>query len=147
VLHDPIVVDRNALAVLHQTDAFQAAGGKYRGFARDDALRRKRDGLQPRTAEAVHRHARYGDRQAGADRRLPRDIAAGRALRQRTAENDVFHLRRIDAGARDRLFDYMAAELGAMRHVEGAAIGLADRRAGGGNDHGVGHRRSPFWLL
>jgi hypothetical protein len=87
------------------------------------------------------------DRQAGADRRLPRDIAAGRALRQRTAENDVFQLRRIDAGARDRLFDYMAAELGAMRHVEGAAIGLADRRAGGGNDHGVGHRRSPFWLL
>jgi hypothetical protein len=69
--------------------------------------------------------------------------AAGGALRQRAAENDVFHLRGIDAGARDRLLDHMAAEIGAMGHIEGAAIRLADRRAGGGNDHSVGHGALP----
>ena len=75
----------------------------------------------------------------GADRRLPRDVAAGGALRQRAAENDVLDFAGLDAGALDRVLDHMAAEFGAVRHVEGAAIGFADRRAGGGNDDGVGH--------
>src|SRR5262249_21152817 len=57
---------------------------------------------------------------------------------------DVFYVRRIDAGTRHRMLDDVAAQFGPMRHVEGAAIRLADRRASGGNDHGFRHRRSPF---
>ena len=84
-----------------------------------------------------------GDRQAGADRRLAGDVAAGGALRQRAAENDVLDLARLDAGALDRVADDMAAEVGAVGHVEGAAIGSADRGAGGGNNNGVGHLSLP----
>ncbi len=113
-------------------------------LAGDDALRRERNRLQARAAEAVHRHARYGDRQARADRRLPGDVLAGGALRQRAAEDDVFDFGRLDAGPLHRMLDHMAAEIGAMGHVERAAIGFADRGAGGGHNDGVGHWRSPF---
>src|SRR6516162_2516384 len=44
-----------------------------------------------------------------------------------------------NAGARDRLLDHVAAEHGAVGGVERAAIGLTDRRAGGGNNDGLGH--------
>ena len=86
---------------------------------------------------------RNGDRQPGADRRLAGDVAAGGALRQRAAENDVLDLGRLDARALDRAADDMAAEVGAVGHVEGAAIGFADRGAGGGNNDGVGHLSLP----
>jgi hypothetical protein len=37
----------------------------------------------------------------------------------------------------------MAAERGAVGHVEAAAPGLGERGAGGGNDHCIGHCGSP----
>ena len=56
--------------------------------------------------------------------------------------------RRVDAGAlRPRARSHGRRASAPWVVVEGAAIGLADRRAGGRNDDGVGHRRSPFWLF
>ena len=48
----------------------------------------------------------------------------------------VVDLGRIDAGALDRGADRMGGERRGGRGVERAAIGLADRRAGGGDDDG-----------
>ena len=85
---------------------------------------------------------RAGDRhrQSGAEQRLARDIAAGRAFLHRAAKYDVLDFARIDAGAVDRIADGVRGKRRPVRVVEGAAIGLADRRAGGGDDHGFGHR-------
>ena len=60
------------------------------------------------------------DRQAGAQRDLARDVAAGGALGQRAAHEHVVDRARVDAGALDGGFHRMAAQLGAVRHVEGA---------------------------
>ncbi len=81
--------------------------------------------------------------QAGAEQRLARDVAAGRALLQGRAHHHVLDLLRIDLGARDGLADGVAEQGRALGGVERAAIGLADRRAGGGNDDGVGQERPP----
>jgi hypothetical protein len=59
------------------------------------------------------------------------------------AEDHVLDLGRIDSGASDRVADRVAAELGPVGHVERAAPGLAQGRAGGGYDHCVGHEVSP----
>ena len=64
-----------------------------------------------------------------ADRRL-------HALLERGADDHVVDLGRIDAGALDRGADRMGGEGGGGGGVERAAIGLADRRAGGGDDDG-----------
>ncbi len=78
--------------------------------------------------------------QAGGDRALARDVEALGALLHGAAHDHVVDLAGFDAGALDRLADRDAA---AMRRrlevVEGAAIGLADRRAGGGDDDGFAH--------
>ena len=47
----------------------------------------------------------------------------------------------VDAGALDRGLHGVAAERGAVRHVEGALPALGERRAGGRDDDGLGHGR------
>eukprot|EP01136_Pigoraptor_vietnamica_P026122 Opistho-1_new@80828 len=59
--------------LLHAGDAFHAPSHIDLALAGDDALRGHRDGLQAGRAEAVDRHARGGDGQAGAQRDLARD--------------------------------------------------------------------------
>ena len=78
---------------------------------------------------------------AGAQRDLARDVAAGRALGRRAAHDHVVDLGRRDAGALHRGLDRVAAQRRAVGHVEGALPALGQRRAGGGNDHGLGHRK------
>ena len=51
-------------------------------------------------------------------------------------------LGRIGAGALDRVFDGMGAQLLGLGVVEGPAIGPAYRGAGGGDDDGFGHGES-----
>ena len=60
--------------VQKRVNAANAAGDEHLALAGEDALRGERDGLQPRRAEAVHRHARHALRAAGADRDLARDV-------------------------------------------------------------------------
>ena len=77
-------------------------------------------------------------------RRLARDVAAGRALLQGAADDDVLDLGGIDAGALHGLRDRVAGQLLALGVVECAAIGLADRRARRGNDDCFTHEMPRF---
>ena len=127
---------------MHQADQFEPARDRDRHVIDDDALRGDGDRLQARAAEPVDRHGRGGDGDAGAERRLARDVAAGGAFGQRAAHHDILDRGGIDAGAGDGVADDVAAQLGAVGDVEGAAPGPADGRACGRNDDGVRH-----WLL
>src|SRR5262249_43399646 len=91
-----------------------------------------------RAAEAVDGDARDRDRQAGAHRGKARDVLARGALGHGATEDHVLDLARLDAGARDRLLDHVAAEHGAAGGVERAAIGLTDRRAASRTNGGRG---------
>src|SRR5262249_18554633 len=102
--------------VLHAPDRLHAAPHEPLPLAGYHALRGERDRLQPRRAEAVDRHARYADRQPGAQRDLARDIAAGRAFRIRATHDHVFDARRVEPRALDDGLRYVAAECRAVRH-------------------------------
>ena len=82
-------------------------------------------------------HARDADRRAGAHRRDAGDVGAGRAFRHGAAQDHVLDLAQLDLGALGGVLDDVRAQVGAMGVVEDAAEGLADRRAGGGDDDGV----------
>src|SRR5262249_54960883 len=86
-------------------------------------------------------------RQSGADGALARHIGALPALLQCGADDDVVDLARIDDGAPHRLRDRMAGERLRLGIVEGAAIGPADRRAGGGDDDGAAHEVLLLWAI
>ena len=72
------------------------------------------------------------------DLRLARGDLALAGL-QHLAHDDVLDLLGLDAGALERGLDRDAAELGGVERREAAAH-LADRGAGGAEDHGLGHR-------
>jgi hypothetical protein len=55
------------------------------------------------------------------------------------AHDDVVDLGGVDACALHGVLHRMAAEGGAVGHVEGALPALGEGRAGGGDDDGVGH--------
>ena len=82
-------------------------------------------------------------RDPGLDLRLARGDLALAGL-EHLAHHDVLDLLGRDLGALERGPDRDAAELGRVEGREPAAE-LADRRAGGGQDHGLGHlvARSP----
>jgi hypothetical protein len=105
----------------------------------DHALRGERDGLQAGRAEAVDRHARHRVRAAGADRDLPRDVPAGRALGIRAPHDHVLDLVRVYFGSLERRVHHVAAHLRAVGEVERAAPALAQRRSCGGDDDSVNH--------
>ena len=90
----------------------------------------------------IHRHAGDAVGQTGAQSCLASDVEALCALLNGSAQNDVLDLHRVDAGAVYRICDNVAAERLALRVVEGAAIGAADRRAGSGDDYGAAH----YWI-
>ncbi len=119
------------LVVLHERDRLEPAADGDAHAVGDDLLGGDRDRHQTRGALPVDRHAGDAGRKAGAQRALAGDVAAGRALLQRRAHHDVVDLGAVDMGAVQRLGDGMSAERLGMGVVERAAIGLADRRAGG----------------
>lgn len=108
----------------------------------DDHLFRSRgDGHQAGGALAVHRHAGNAHRQAGAQGGRAADRVL-HALLQGGAHDHVLDFGRIDLRALDGGLDRVARERRGGCGVEGAAIGLADRRTGGGNDDGITHEGS-----
>ena len=75
----------------------------------------------------------------GDERGMARDIAARRSLRIAAAQHHLLDRLGLDLGPRQRMPDGVGGHVGALDLVEGAAMGLADRRAGGGDDDGFGH--------
>ena len=128
---------------LHHRDRFDAAGDADVHPVDDHLLGGGGDRHQARGALAVDRHARHGDGKAGAQRGGAPDRRL-HALLERGADDDVVDLGRVDARALDRGADGVGGQGRRGRGVERAAIGLADRRAGGGDDDGfaVGHGSS-----
>ena len=133
-----------ALVVLHQRDRLDAAADGDGHAVMHDLFRRGRDRHQPRGALPVDRHPGDRDRQPGADRRLAGDVVAGRALLQCGAEHHILDFGRVDPGAPHRLGDDVAGQGLRLGVVESAAIGLADRGAGGRDDDGFAHGSSPW---
>ena len=128
-----------------------ATGDIHITFARNNALRRHRDGLQAAGAEAVHGSTAHRGRQAGTQRGLARDIPAGRTFGVGAAHQHIFDRAGVDAGTLHRGLDGKAAQRGAVRHVEGTFPALGQGCAGGGHDDGSAHGKSSCrkwgWLL
>ena len=80
---------------------------------------------------------------ASAQQRLARDIAALRSLLEGRAHHHIVDLPRLDGSALERVRDRMPTQRLSLGVVERAAIGLADRRARGGDDDGFTHDGSP----
>ena len=131
------------MLVLDQGDGFQTAPDRHLLMVEDHLFGRRGDAHQARGALAVQAHARNGGGQAGGKSDLARDIGAGRTLLQGRAQNHILDLGGIDACALDRMTDSVGAQLLRLGVVEGAPIGPADRRAGGGDDDGFAHDSLP----
>ncbi len=129
--------------VLHQADRFTAATDSDLDAVENHRTRSERNRLQAGRTLPVDGGAADGDRKTGAQRRLASDVAAGGALLHRSAHDHVLDLLGIDLGAGDGLTDRMSQQGRAFGVVERAAIGLADRGAGGGDDHCIGHDGLP----
>jgi hypothetical protein len=102
----------------------------------ESPLKAERDGAQPRTAHLVDRVSRRLDRDAGANRGLPRRVHAF-AGREDLAEDDFRYVLRLDMGAAQRLGDRDLAQFVGRQGRE-AAIERADRGADGAGDDDVG---------
>ena len=127
------------ILVLDQGDALQAPADRHLLLVEDHLFGRRGDGHQARGALTVQAHARNRRRQAGRQGDLAGDVCSGRTLLQGRPHDHVLDLGRIDAGALDRVFDGMGAQLLGLGVVEGPAIGPAYRGAGGGDDDGFAH--------
>jgi hypothetical protein len=124
---------------LHQADAFDATGDHDAGFAAGDAVGGDRGGGQARSAVAIDRHARHRDAETGFERRVARDVVAGRPFRQAAAENDIFDFGSVDAGALDNIAQDMRGHWNAVGLVEGAAAGFGDAGSAIGDNSDVFH--------
>ena len=120
-------------------DAFDTASDQRRRAVGHDLAGSAGNGLQSRGAEAADGLAGHRKRQAGADRDLAADVAAGRAFGIAGAHDDVLEHLGVHARALDGGLDGERRQRGAGRDVEFAAVRLGQRRAGGGNDDGFAH--------
>ena len=91
--------------------------------------------------------ARYtGKMHESTETERPRDLEARCGLRIAAAHHDLLDRLRLEFCPRHGVTDRMGGHVGAPHLVEGAAMGLADRRAGGRDDDGFGHGFSdPLW--
>ena len=95
VLDQPLIGEAMLVhVVLDEADRFEAAADGDVDAIDHDALGGDADRHEARAAEAVDGLARHGDRQAGADRRVARDVVPGGALGIGAAEDDVLDLGR-----------------------------------------------------
>ncbi|MNR03856.1 hypothetical protein D3C85_1197730 [compost metagenome] len=127
------------VARLHGADVLLAGADGDLHAVDDDLLGGGGDGHQPRGALAVEGLAADRHRQAGGQGAHAAEVPAGGAGGQRGAHHQVLDLAGVDAGARHRRLDGVGGQAGRAGVVEGAAEGLADGRAGGGEDDGFFH--------
>ena len=131
--------------VLHQADRFNAATDGDIDTIQHDRSGRNRNRLQARSALPVDCGSCHGDRQSRADRALAGDIHHHGALLHRAAHHDVLDFVRRNVGALDRLCDHMPRHGRPLGIIEGAAISLADGRAGRGYDYCFSHLSPLSW--
>src|SRR5258705_285401 len=131
--------------VLHQADRFNAATDGDIDTIQHDRSGRNRNRLQARSALPVDCGSCHGDRQSRADRALAGDIHHQGALLHRAAHHDVLDFVRRNVGALDRLCDHMPRHGRPLGVIEGAAISLADGRAGRGYDYCFSHLSPLSW--
>ena len=117
------------MLVLHQADGFQAAADNHAHAVVKDLLRRRGDRHQSGRTLPIDAHTGYGDRAAGAQRYLARDVAAGGTLLEGRAHDYIVHFTGVDARPLNGLGYRSSAERGARQIVEAAPVGLADRGA------------------
>ena len=125
--------------------AFHSAGDDQIDIAAAHALGREHHGFQSRAAHFVDRQRSDRRRQSGPQRRLPRGRLSD-AGRKHIAENNLVDRRRFNASPSHGLAHRDGAELGRGQPRERPAK-LADRRATGGKDIGVGHSVDFFEFL
>ena len=112
--------------------------GNYRGNAvEQNAVRAHRNGLEPRAAKTVYRHARGVFRQPSAQGDDAADVHARAAFGAGRAHDHILDLVGCQPGALNRMAYGVRAEHCAVRFVEGTPIGPADGRARRGNDDGI----------
>ena len=105
-------------------------------FAKHHALRGQRHGFEARAADLIDGHGGDARIESAAEGRLPRGILAEPRLDD-VAHDDFVDCLRLDAGAAHGFGDDFGAKL--RRGKRGKpALELADGRAHGAQDHGVG---------
>ena len=85
--------------------------------------------MQTGGAKAIDRQAADRDGAIGHERDLARDVGAGRTLGIGATDDDILDFGGVNTGARNRVLDRVAAECGAMGHVECASPAFSQRRA------------------
>ena len=138
---------RRDLVAAHRDHAHRlgSAGDDRRRRSAHDALRRKRDRLQPGRTESVDRHRRGADGHACPQARNARDVQPLLGLRHRAPENDILDLGGFDPRRPAQRFgDHRRGELVRPGAAQGSVRRLAGRRADGRNNHGILHGVTPF---
>jgi hypothetical protein len=141
-VHHGLVAELDAVAVAVDVEGrvghgFLPARDHHLAVAGADGLRGQHDRLEAAAAHLVDGERADGGRQAGLDDGLPRGRLAHAALHH-VPHDDLGHVRRVDAGARDGLADGGGAQL--RRGERGQrAQEAADGRAHRADDH----RRGP----
>ncbi len=118
------------MIVLDQRDRFDSAADRDLHSVVHDLLGCGCDGHETGRALTVDRHSGNRIRKPGPQHRLPCDVAAGRALLQRGAEDDVLDLAALEARALNCIPNGMCSKLLSLSVVERAAVRLTDRGSG-----------------
>src|SRR5581483_2238508 len=128
-----------------------AAGDHRIDVADANRLDRVDDGLESRSADAIHRLAWHLDRHARAQTGLPRDVHARSSLKD-APHHDVTDIRRLHVRARDRFTNHDRPKIDRTQIFERAAERANRRSARAENDnfeilvHGsiIGVRSTPI---
>ena len=127
------------MLVLNQGDGLQSTTDRDLHAIGDDLLGRSGNRHHAGGALPVHAHAGNAGWQTGTDETLTGRILEGGALLHCSAHHDIVDVLAIQLGALDSVLDDVAAQFLGLGVIEGAAIGLADRRACSGNDNSFAH--------
>src|SRR6516164_4807710 len=127
------------MLVLREADQLHPARHHHVHAVLDHLLRSDRDRHESRAALAIDGHAGDALGQPRARDREAPDVVALGSLLNGAPEYEVLDLRTVDSGAAHGLAHRMAREDRRVGVVEGAPIGLADRCARGGHNHGFTH--------